>query len=150
MEAQKVTRRKGRLDLEKLTRNTVGPRSGGHFTLRACVRADGWLTALDQSIAQAWASYTFSGRFLRCAVRQDRNRYLDSLVQDVRASDLARPKQLFQRVRKAFPKAASSSRSAFVPLPAVELETGDLLPPLESSAPGVGANILLHKSQVSQ
>ena len=51
---------------------------------------------------------------------------MDSLVQDVRASDLACPKQLFQRVRKAFPKAASSRRSAFVALPAVELETGDL------------------------
>ena len=99
---------------------------GGHFTLQACVRADAWLMALDRSIAQAWASYNFSGRFLRCAVRQDRNRYLDSLVQDVRAADLARPKQLFQRVRKAFPKAASSRRSAFVALPAVELETGDL------------------------
>ena len=40
--------------------------------------------------------------------------------------DTLHPKQLFQRVRKAFPKAASSRRSAFVALPAVELDTGDL------------------------
>ena len=99
---------------------------GDSFTSAARARADSWLAALDQSIAQAWASYNFAGRFLRDAVRQDRNRYLDSLVQDVRVSDLARPKQLFQRVRKAFPKAASSRRSAFVALPAVELENGAL------------------------
>ena len=92
----------------------------------ACRRADVWLADLDHRIAQAWASFAFAGRFLRHAVRGDRNRYLDSLVQDVRLSDLARPKQLYQRVRKAFPKAASARRTAFVALPAVELASGQL------------------------
>ena len=33
------------------------------FTAHACRRADAWLTAIDCSIAQAWASYNFAGRF---------------------------------------------------------------------------------------
>ena len=90
---------------------------GAGFTAHACRRADAWLTAIDCSIAQAWASYNFAGRFLRNAVRADRNRYLESLVHDVRLSDLARPRQLYQRVRKAFPKAAAARRSSFTTLP---------------------------------
>ena len=62
----------------------------------------------------------------RSAVKADRNRFLDQLSKDVTLADVSRPKQLFQRVRRAFPKAASAKRSGFVALPAVELEDGTL------------------------
>ena len=99
---------------------------GGCFTDNACRVADQWLVSVDHDMAQIWASFLYAGRFLRNAIRVDRNRYLEALTQDVRVSDLAHPKQLYQRVRKAFPKAASARRSKFVALPAVEMMDGNL------------------------
>ena len=108
----------------------------GGFTTAACRRADAWLAAIDYSIAQAWASFTFAGRFLRRAVKVDRNRYLESLVQDVRVSDLARPKTALPTnvSVKAFPKAQAARRSSYIALPAVKLADGVLAASAEQRA----------------
>ena len=81
---------------------------------------------LHVSIARAWSLHNQACGVLRQAVRRDRNSYLDSLVKNVSLADLRRPKQFFQQVRKAFPKAASAKKTRFVALPAVELPDGTI------------------------
>ena len=67
-----------------------------------------WFRDMDVSISRAWAALRHTRGLLRAAVKADRNAYLDSLVKEVGLADIQHPKQLYQKVRKAFPKAASS------------------------------------------
>ena len=100
--------------------------TGQVATAHARARAAEWLRDMHVSIARAWSYLGQACTSLRAAVKQDRNRYLERLSRDVTLADVSRPKQLFQRVRKAFPKAAAARRTNFVALPAVELEDGML------------------------
>ena len=93
-----------------------------------------WFRDMDVSISRAWAALRHTCGLLRAAVKADRNAYLDSLVKEVGLADIQHPKQLYQKVRKAFPKAASSRRNKFVALPAVELADGTLAPNNEAKA----------------
>ena len=104
------------------------------FSLYARGRVEMWLHSMDVSIAQAWASLNFACRLLRQAVKTDRNNYLAQVVEDVTLADISRPKQLFQKVRRAFPKAAAARRSRFTALPAVELLDGTLAQTTEARA----------------
>ncbi|OLQ09884.1 hypothetical protein AK812_SmicGene6444 [Symbiodinium microadriaticum] len=97
---------------------------GAEFSDIASARAVSWLRDLHISIARAWSLHGQACHALRQAVRQDRNSYLDSLVKNVSLADIRQPKQFFQQVRKAFPKAASAKRTRFMALPAVELADG--------------------------
>ncbi|CAE7291037.1 zntD [Symbiodinium sp. CCMP2592] len=63
---------------------------------------------------------------VRQAVKSDRCRYLQQLVDEVEQADLRDPRHLYRCVRRAFPKAASAKRSRFTPLPAVALPNGEL------------------------
>ncbi|CAE7894019.1 Cacna1h, partial [Symbiodinium necroappetens] len=101
---------------------------------KAQQRAAEWLKDVEISIARAWASLNYACRLLRGAVKVDRNKYLDRLVQEVTVADLSHPRQLFQRVRKAFPKAAAARRSTFTALPAVECADGALAVTAEGRA----------------
>ena len=92
----------------------------------ARARARHSLHALNVSIARAWSMLNHTCRLLREAVKRDRNRYLQQLVQEVGLADLSCPKQLYRKVRRAIPKAAAARRSGFVALPAVELLDGSL------------------------
>ncbi|CAE7561232.1 CFDP2 [Symbiodinium sp. CCMP2456] len=107
---------------------------GRTFSERARARAGLWLRDVEVSIARAWASLGLACRLLRHAVRTDRNQYLEKLAHEVTLADLSRPKQLYQRARKAFPKAASARRSRFTALPAVETNDGLLATTAEDRA----------------
>ncbi|CAE7453752.1 unnamed protein product [Symbiodinium sp. CCMP2592] len=67
-----------------------------------------------------------TSKLLRRASKSDRVVYLDGLVRAVSLADLKDPKQLFRRVRAAFPQARASRRPSFVPLPAVLDADGQL------------------------
>ena len=97
-------------------------------------RVDAWFRDVNISISRAWAVLSRTCQHLRASVKADRNAYLDTLVKEVRLADIQHPKQLYQKVRKAFPKAASARRSKFVALPAVELADGMLAPDNEARA----------------
>ena len=66
------------------------------------------------------------GKVIRYRTKADRISYLQSLAQQVTLADIKDPRQLFQRVRRAFPQAKASRRSPFQPLPAVLDSTGQL------------------------
>ena len=66
------------------------------------------------------------GKVIRYRTKADRVSYLQNLAQQVTLADLKDPRQLFQRVRRAFPQAKASRRSSFQPLPAVLDSTGQL------------------------
>ncbi|CAE7236988.1 CFDP2 [Symbiodinium sp. KB8] len=107
----------------------------GHVASEAArAKATDWLRDIYISIARAWSYLGQACTSLRAAVKRDRNHYLERLSKDVTLADISRPKQLFQRVRKAFPKAASARRSNFTALPAVELEDGTLAATNEARA----------------
>ncbi|CAE7343995.1 unnamed protein product [Symbiodinium sp. CCMP2592] len=85
-----------------------------------------WLRGLDVDIAQASRIVSDLGFRIKQATRDDRNRYLEGLVQAVTLSDLRDPKALFSRVRRAFPQSRSARRPVFQPLPAVQKANGEL------------------------
>ena len=101
---------------------------GRSVDARAGRQVERWLRDIHISIARAWSFLGHTCRALRDAVRTDRNRYLDQLARDVGLADVSCPQQLYRRVRKAFPKAATSRRTKFTSLPAVELLDGSLAP----------------------
>ena len=101
-------------------------------TVHARRHADLGLQVMHISIAKAWSYLGQTCTHLRAAVRTDRNKYLEQLVKDVSLADLRNPKQLFHRVRKAFPKAAAARRTRFIALPAVELADGSLATSLQA------------------
>ncbi|CAE7946492.1 PPR4, partial [Symbiodinium sp. KB8] len=85
-----------------------------------------WLRAMDYCIATIVELIRESSTAIRAAVRRDRNAYLESLVAEVTTHDMRHPKQLYAAVRKAFPAARSSRRTAFQPLPAVLMADGSM------------------------
>ena len=109
-------------------------RRGQVLSHEALMRVAAWFRDVHISISRAWAGLNRTCQHLRASVKADRNAYLDTLVKDVGLADIQHPKQLYQKVRKAFPKAASTRRGKFVALPAVELEDGTLAPDNEARA----------------
>ena len=95
------------------------------FSPQAVARANSWLAAMDHSEARAVALLRhFTGR-ARQAVHTDRVQYLQGLVSHVGRCELKDPQALYRAVRKAFPSARSARKSAFVPLPAIILPSGE-------------------------
>ncbi|CAE7432948.1 unnamed protein product [Symbiodinium sp. CCMP2456] len=88
--------------------------------------ADDWLRDLDYSEARAAALLRYFVGRLRKAVHKDRLSYLQGLVTAVSQCDVRDARSVYGAIRKAFPSARSSRRSSFVPLPAVELPSGEL------------------------
>ncbi|CAE7688779.1 unnamed protein product [Symbiodinium sp. CCMP2592] len=99
---------------------------GSTFELRHRHTAAAWLFQIDFSIAQAVNLLRETTRAIKAAVVRDRIAYLDSLRDNVALQDSRNPKALYAAVRKAFPPARSSRRSAYQPLPAVRLADGTL------------------------
>ena len=100
--------------------------SGSVFSDAARTRAEEWLRNMDYCIATIVELIRESSTAIRAAVRRDRNAYLESLVKEVTQHDMRHPKQLYAAVRRAFPAARSSRRSAFQPLPAVLMADGSM------------------------
>ncbi|CAE7570642.1 unnamed protein product [Symbiodinium sp. CCMP2592] len=94
------------------------------FQPAALQQAGIWLWEMDVSIARALDMHYWLTASLRAAIKRDRVQYLEGLVAQISLSDLRQPRELYAAVRKAFPAARSSRRSAFQPLPAVLLEDG--------------------------
>ena len=101
---------------------------GQTFTEAMQTCAEAWLTQIDQSLAHALERLYELTTAVRAAVKRDRVSYLDALAGGIALHDLKDPKSLYAAVRKAFPKASSSRRMRFQPLPAVRLENGMLAP----------------------
>ncbi|CAE7403777.1 for [Symbiodinium sp. CCMP2592] len=101
-------------------------RDGRAFHPVALQQAGRWLWEMDVSIARALDMLSWLTVSIRTAVRRDRNKYLERLVAQISLSDLRQPRELYAAVRKAFPAARSSRRSAYQPLPAVLLADGQL------------------------
>ncbi|CAE7354823.1 HERC4 [Symbiodinium microadriaticum] len=97
-----------------------------NVTMQAC--AEAWLAEIDQSLAHALDRLYELTTAVRVAVKRDRVQYLDVLAGNIALQDLKDPKSLYAAVRKAFPKASSSRRMRFQPLPAVRLADGTLAP----------------------
>ncbi|CAE7942800.1 unnamed protein product, partial [Symbiodinium necroappetens] len=93
-----------------------------------------WLADIDHSLAQALERYGELTVAIRAAVKRDRVKYLEGLSEAVTLQDLRHPRALYASVRKAFPRAASSRRSLFQPLPAVRLSDGTLAQGPEAKA----------------
>ena len=91
-----------------------------------------WRREIHVSVARAVHGLQQAGRTLRNGVRADRQAYFESLAASVQLSDHRNPKALFAAVRRAFPAARSAKRSAFRPLPRVNLQDGS--PALDQSA----------------
>ena len=102
----------------------VAGTSGRPLVPSAPQAARQWIFQMDVSIAAAVSRLNRLAVDLRRAVKLDRTIYLHSLVQDVRLQDLRDPRRLFASVRRAFPKARSTRRSGFVPLPAALCDDG--------------------------
>ena len=94
-------------------------RRGEAFTQPALQTADVWLWELDYSEALALALYRWYGLRLRESVAAGKREYLKALVDDVAQFSLRQPGDLYRAVRRAFPAAKASRRSAFTPLPAL-------------------------------
>ena len=94
------------------------------FQPSALQAADSWLKSLDYSEAQALCALQLSCKTIRRKVAADRSAYLAHLAEQATSCQLKDPRALFQAVRKAFPEARASRRSAFKPLPALLLEDG--------------------------
>ena len=90
------------------------------------------VVSLARRIARAVYGLQQSHRALKSGVRTDRRAYLESLASAVHLSDHRNPKALFASVRRAFPAARSAKRSAFRPLPRVNLRDGS--PALDQQA----------------
>ncbi|CAE7197699.1 unnamed protein product [Symbiodinium sp. CCMP2592] len=88
--------------------------------------ANRWLWEIDISLARALERYQELSVAVKAAVKRDRQSYLEGLAQQITIQDLRKPRALYAAVRRAFPKAASSRRSRFQPLPAVKLADGSL------------------------
>ena len=93
-----------------------------------------WLADIDHSLAQALERYDELTVAVRAAVKRDRVQYLEGLSEAITMQDLRHPRALYASVRKAFPRAASSRRSLFQPLPAVRLADGTLAQGPEAKA----------------
>ena len=100
--------------------------NGHEFAPGAVATLHYWLRQMHCSIAKASFWLRKLGCWVRHGVRKDRREYLDTLASEVTVQDLRHPRQLYAAVRRAFPLARSSRRSAFVPLPKVELANGDV------------------------
>ena len=74
---------------------------------------------MDYSEAAAALHLRSFVKRLRSHVKADRLNYLQGLVTEVTLQDLRNPTSLYKAVRRAFPAARSSRRSALRPLPAV-------------------------------
>ena len=96
------------------------------FSADALSRAEGWMRAVDYSIAALVELLYETTTAVRAAVGRDRASYLAGLVTEVTRQDLRNPKALYAAVRRAFPAARSSRRSAFQPLPAVKMADGTM------------------------
>ena len=94
------------------------------FTGSAVAVADRWLRHIDCSEAQALYALQLSTKTIRRKVSADRAQYLSGLATQVTSCTLRDPRALYQAVRKAFPSARPSRRSAFKPLPSLLLEDG--------------------------
>ena len=101
-------------------------RDGRVASAAARGRVSVWLRDVHISIARAWSLLGQACRSLRASVKTDRNKYLAGLAESVTLADVSKPKQLYQRVRRAFPQAAAAKKSRFVALPAVEHLDGTL------------------------
>ena len=95
------------------------------FSTQAVRRADRWLTVMDYSESRAAALLRYFNVRARRAVHHDRIHYLQGLVSVVGKCELRDSQAFYRAVRKAFPTARSSRRSAFVPLPAIVLASGE-------------------------
>ena len=95
------------------------------FSTQAVRRADRWLTVMDYSESRAAALLRYFNVRARRAVHHDRIHYLQGLVSVAGKCELRDSQAFYRAVRKAFPTARSSRRSAFVPLPAIVLASGE-------------------------
>ena len=100
---------------------------GRAFDARQRSTMDRWFRDLDLSEAEALSRLHLYGFYLRKQVAADRRQYLQQLADNVKLQDLRNPQALYQAVRKAFPSARSSRRSAYRPLPAVTDDQGNLV-----------------------
>ena len=79
---------------------------------------------MDHSEAQALCALQLSTKTIRRKVAADRELYLSGLADRAASSTLRDPRALYQAVRRAFPSARPSRRSAFKPLPSLVLADG--------------------------
>ncbi|CAE7843562.1 unnamed protein product, partial [Symbiodinium necroappetens] len=101
-------------------------RNGSHFSDRARTVAGTWLSQIDHSVARAVGLLHWYGKQLRTAVAADRRTYLRGLADTAASCSLSSPKELYQAIRKAFPKAQASRRSRFTPLPVLVKQDGEI------------------------
>ena len=85
-----------------------------------------WMTALMPDLAQATSMISRLGKRIKACAKADRIAYLQGLVSAVTLADLRNPKDLYQRVRRAFPQTRSARKPLFCPVPAVVTPDGDL------------------------
>ena len=100
--------------------------SGVPFESGEAQRWCAWSGALRPDLAQATFMIRRLGSRIKDAARADRVRYLQGLVSSVTLADLRNPKDLYQRVRRAFPQSRPARKPLFCPVPAVETPQGDL------------------------
>ena len=98
----------------------------GHATFfpRAARTADDWLRQLDYSEAQALCALHMTCHTVRRKVAADRAAYLSGLATQAASFSVKDASALYGAVRKAFPEARSSRRSAYKPLPSLTLQDG--------------------------
>ena len=101
---------------------------GTHFVMAHVRTLEGWLVALDLSIARAVAYLQLATRQIRSLVRRDRQAYLQRLADGVALADVRDTKALFAAVRRAYPQTRSAKRSSFAPLPKVLRPDGTCAP----------------------
>ncbi|OLP99284.1 hypothetical protein AK812_SmicGene18181 [Symbiodinium microadriaticum] len=104
---------------------------GTVFASSAVGVADSWFRQMDASEAAAISALHLSCRTIRRKVAADRLAYLDRLVGQAAQYDTRDPAALYKAVRRAFPDARSSRRSALKPLPALQMEDGTCAHSLE-------------------
>ena len=106
------------------------------FSEHALETADSWLRQLDCSEAQAVCALHLTCKTIRRKVAADRAAYLAQLADQAASCQLRDPGALFKAIRKAFPDARSSRRSALKPLPMLLLADGTRATSLEERNEG--------------
>ncbi|CAE7193595.1 unnamed protein product, partial [Symbiodinium microadriaticum] len=98
----------------------------GHvsFHQHAPSAADAWMRQMDYSEAQALHALHLTCQTVRRKVAADRASYLAQLADQAAACSVKDASALYRDVRKAFPAARPSRRSAYKPLPSLRLADG--------------------------
>ena len=116
------------------------------LTAQAVAAADRWFRHMDCSEAQALCALHLSTKTIRRKVAADRAQYLSGLATQAMSCTLRDPWALYQAVRRAFPSARPSRRSAFKPLPSLLLADGTRAASFEDRNEGWRAHFAMQEA----